>query len=222
MKVDSVNVFRRGLARRGGPRPFVLPPAGSSLPRPPVSKFEYLSVLVSIVIGLGISSLLSGAARLIQLRHRARMYLPTLVWMGILFLANVQIWWVAFDRRDVEEWNFFLFLLYLLIPIGAVVLSYLVLPDLGDEDQVDLKASYFENRSWFFGIFAALPVVSLVEEWVHDGRVPWDVDAAFRVVFSATALLAARSRSETFHAVNAALAAALFLAYVALLFLRLA
>lgn len=187
-----------------------------------MSKFEYLSVLVSIVIGLGISNLLSGAARLIQLRNRARMYLPTLVWMGILFLANVQIWWVAFDRREVEEWNFFLFLLYLLIPMGAVVLSYLVVPDLGDEDEVDLKASYFENRGWFFGIFAALPVVSLAEESIKDGAVPRDADALFRVAFAATALLAARSRSEGYHAFNAALAAALFCAYVAMLFLRLA
>ncbi len=186
-----------------------------------MSKFEYLSVLVSIVIGLGISSLLSGAARLIQLRRRARMYLPTLVWMGVLFLANVQIWWVAFDRREVEEWNFFMFLLYLLIPMGAVVLSYLVLPDLGDEDEVDLKASYFENRGWFFGIFAALPVISLVEETVRDGAFPRDADALFRVVFAAMALLAARIRGETYHAVNAGVAAALFCAYVAMLFSRL-
>ncbi len=187
-----------------------------------MSKFEYLSVLVSIVIGLGISSLLSGAARLIQLRRRARMYLPTFVWMGILFLANVQIWWVAFDRREVEEWNFFMFLLYLLIPMGAVVLSYLVLPDLGDEDEVDLKASYFENRVWFFGIFAALPLISLAEETARDGAFPRDADALFRVVFAALALLAARIRGETYHAVNAAVAAALFCAYVAMLFSRLA
>jgi len=187
-----------------------------------VSKFEYLSVLVSIVIGLGISHLLSGAARLIQLRRRTRMYLPTLLWTGILFLLNVQIWWVAFDRRRTEDWNFFEFLLYLLIPVGAVVLSYLVLPELGDEDEVDLRASYFENRGWFFGIFAAIPVVSLVEETVRDGAFPTDLDAAFRVVFTLLALLAARVRGEAFHLLSAVLALVLFAAYVAVLFARLA
>jgi hypothetical protein len=187
-----------------------------------VSKFEYLSVLVSIVIGLGISHLLSGAARLIQLRRRARLYLPTLAWMAILFLLNVQIWWVAFDRRDTQDWNFFEFLLYLLIPVGVVVLSYLVLPDLGDEDEVDLRASYFENRGWFFGIFALVPVVSLVEETLRDGRFPLDLDALFRVVFVGLALAAARIRSEAFHAANAALVLVLFGAYVAVLFARLA
>lgn len=187
-----------------------------------MNKFEYLSVLVSIVIGLGISHLLSGAARLIQLRRRARLYLPTLAWMAILFLLNVQIWWVAFDRRRTEDWNFFEFLLYLLIPVGVVVLSYLVLPDLGDEDEVDLRASYFENRGWFFGIFAAIPVISLVEETVRNGSVPTDLDALFRVVFTVLALAAARARSETFHASHAVLALVLFGAYVAMLFARLA
>lgn len=185
-----------------------------------MSKFEYLSVLVSIVIGLGISHLLSGAARLIQLRRRARLYLPTLLWMETLFLANVQIWRVRFDRRETEHWNVFGFLLYLLIPICAVVLSYLVLPDLGDEDEVDLRASYHESRGWFFGIFAAIPVISLAEETHRDGRFPLDLDALFRVVFVGLALAAARIRSEAFHAANAALSPVLFAAYAAVLFAR--
>lgn len=187
-----------------------------------MTKFEYLSVLVSIVIGLGISHLLSGAARLIQLRHRARLYLPTFLWMAVLFLANVQIWWVAFDRREADDWNFFLFLLYLLIPITAVVLSYLVVPDLEGEPEVDLKASYFENRTWFFGLVAFLPAVSLAEETAREGSVPRDADAVFRVVFLAAALVASRGRSERYHLLNALLSLAFFCSYVAVLFLRLA
>ena len=35
-----------------------------------MGQFEYLSVLVSIIIGLALAQLLSGAARLVQLRHR--------------------------------------------------------------------------------------------------------------------------------------------------------
>lgn len=187
-----------------------------------MSKFEYLSVLVSIIVGLGISHLLSGTARLIQLRRRARLYLPTFLWMALLFLANVQIWWVAFERRDSGEWNFFLFLLYLLIPITAVVLSYLIVPDVEGEPAVDLKASYYENRVPFFLLTAFLPAISLVEETVRNAAIPRDSDAAFRVVFLAAALVAAGVRSERYHVFNAVLALGIFCAYVAVLFLRLA
>ena len=64
-----------------------------------MTPFEYLSVLVSIIVGLALTQLLSGAARLIQLRRRVVMHPATLWWMASLFLINVQVWWVAFERR---------------------------------------------------------------------------------------------------------------------------
>lgn len=186
-----------------------------------MTQFEYLSVLVSIIIGLGLSHLLSSTARLIQLRHRARLYGPTLCWMALLFLAHIQIWWVAFDRRGDAEWNFFSFLLYLLIPITVFVLSYLIVPDLEGGGQVDLKASYYGNRVWVFGLFGLLPLISLGEEYVHDDRIPMDADLLFRLGFLALALCGAGIRSERYHAVNAGLGLLLFFLYIFVLFLQL-
>ena len=54
-----------------------------------MTQFEYLSVLVSIIVGLALTQLLSGAARLIQLRRRVRMHAPTLLWMATLFLIDI-------------------------------------------------------------------------------------------------------------------------------------
>jgi hypothetical protein len=186
-----------------------------------VSQFEYLSVLVSIIIGLALTQLLSGAARLIQLRHRIRMHGPTLWWMLVLFLIDIQVWWVAFERRGNEEWHYFSFLLYLLIPVMLFLLSYLVLPDLGDEDTADLAANFDDNRAWYFGLLAAIPLVSLLEQFVRGAGVAVDADAGFRVVFAAAALVAGRIRSTRFHLWNAIAMLALFLGYVAMLFLRL-
>jgi hypothetical protein len=185
-----------------------------------MSQFEYLSVLVSIIVGLALTQLLSGVARLIQLRRRVRPHATTLCWVVLLFLVDTQIWWAAFERRDSPEWNFFSFLLYLLMPILAFMLSYLVLPELGEEDEIDLAANFEDNRPWFFALLALLPCVSLVEEGVRGGlRV--DSDAAFRVVFAAMALVASRVRSARFHLWNAFVALFLICAYVAMLFLRL-
>jgi hypothetical protein len=186
-----------------------------------MSKFEYLSVLTSIIIGLALANLLSGAARLIQLRHRVRPHATTSCWMAMLFLANMQIWWVAFERRDSAAFSFFAFLLYLAMPIGVFLASYLVLPDLGDEDQADLAANFDANRPWFFGVLGAVPVVSLLEEGLRDGRPPLDADAAFRVLFAVFCVVAACIRSPRFQFWNAMLTLACFVAYVATLFLQL-
>lgn len=40
---------------------------------------EHLSVLVSIIVGPGLTLLLSSTARLIRVRRRVRLYLPTFV-----------------------------------------------------------------------------------------------------------------------------------------------
>jgi hypothetical protein len=186
-----------------------------------MSQFEYLSVLISIIIGLAITQLLSGAARLIQIRRRVRLHAATLCWMVSMFLLDTQIWWVAFERQDNVDWNFFLFLLYLLMPIGAFLLSYLVLPELGDEDSADLAANFEENRPWFFGVLALLPGISLLEEWSHDARLPLDGDVAFRIGFIALSLAGARIRNARFHFWYALVALALICAYIAVLFLRL-
>lgn len=186
-----------------------------------MTKFEYLSVLTSIIIGLALANLLSGAARLIQLRKRTRPHATTLCWMAMLFLANVQIWWVAFERREAKEFSFFAFLLYLMMPITMFLVSYLVLPDLGDEDAVDLPANFEGNRVWFFGLLGLVPAVSLIEEWMNNGAVPLDTDAAFRIVFVALCVIAACIRSVRFHLWNAVFVLAGFVAYISVLFLQL-
>lgn len=186
-----------------------------------MTTFEYLSVLISIVIGLAITQLLSGTARLIQTRTRVRPHATTLLWMAVLFLLDTQIWWAAFERRTVVDWNFFLFLFYLLQPTIAFLLSFLVLPDLGDEDEIDLAANFAGNRPWFFGLLALLPLISLIDEYVASGAVPRDADVAFRVLFLALALVAGRVRSARAHLWFAVASLLLMCGYVGLLFLHL-
>lgn len=139
----------------------------------------------------------------------------------VAVLVNIQVWWVAFDRRDSTEWAFHGFLLYLLIPNVVFLLSYLVLPQLDDGDCVDLRAIFDGNRRWFFGLMAALPVISLVEEGVRDGRVALDFDAAARVIFLLAALVAGRIGNPRFHLWNAATALIFFCVYIATLFTQL-
>jgi hypothetical protein len=186
-----------------------------------VEQFEYLSVLVSIVIGLAITQLLSGAARLIQLRDRVRPHATTLCWMATLFVIDTQIWWAAFERRETAHWNFFAFLMFLAMPVLAFLASYLVLPELGDEDRPDLAASFDRNRPWFFGCLGAVAVASLAEEAMREGGLPSGGDAMFRVAMALLSLVAARVASPRFQAINAFAVLAAVVAYIGVLFLQL-
>lgn len=110
-----------------------------------MSPFEYLSVLISVIVGLGLSHLLTTSARLLQRRRTVRTYTPTLLWIATLFLLQVQIWWVTYNSRRDTDWNYFSFLLLLAIPVIGYLLCYLVVPPL-DTEIVDLRGNYYENR----------------------------------------------------------------------------
>ena len=50
--------------------------------------FSYLSVLISIILGLGITQLLTGLGRLMQVRRRTRLYGPAVAWVALLLWAG--------------------------------------------------------------------------------------------------------------------------------------
>ncbi len=177
-----------------------------------MSPFEYLSVLISVIVGLGLSHLLTSAARLIQRRRQVHVYAPTLLWMATLFIVQIQIWWVAYDERTELQWTFFSFLGSLVIPVIGYLLCYVLVPDLEGE-VVDLRASYHQNRAWFFGLVVVALLVSFGKD-LPSGGILLDTNTMFRVVFIGLGLVAIFVRREWFHLVNAVVALMLFCAYV--------
>jgi hypothetical protein len=130
--------------------------------------FDYLSILVSIIVALGITALLSNAARYIRLRDEIVGYAPAAVWGVTLFLLLVQIWWVSFYRRDIGSFTFFGFILYLMIPVLVALLSHLVLSDLapgtnveGEFLKVRTGSTRFDANFAFRCEFLALAAVGL-------------------------------------------------------------
>jgi hypothetical protein len=69
--------------------------------------FSYLSVLLSIAVGLGLSPFRAGAAQLVRYRAAVRSYTPALLWMAMLFLLHVQVWWSVYDLRRAKVWTSF-------------------------------------------------------------------------------------------------------------------
>ncbi len=132
--------------------------------------FSYLSVLTSIILGLGIARILTGIGKMLQGRQYVRVYSVHLLWSLNLFLYIVLIWWVLYRWQSRQDWTFFLFLFLLLSPTVAFLESILLFPD-SNEPVLDLKQQFFANRPWFFGLAALLPPLdaldTLLKGWDH-------------------------------------------------------
>jgi hypothetical protein len=72
--------------------------------------FNYVAVLVSIVIGLGVTRVLSQLSEAIQAQDRQRNYWVHTLWMINLFIFLMLSWWVFYRWKAAPEWNFFLFM----------------------------------------------------------------------------------------------------------------
>ncbi|MBL4583488.1 MAG: hypothetical protein JKX83_02620 [Pseudomonadales bacterium] len=128
--------------------------------------FEYVMVIVSIITGLGLSTILTGIGELIQGRKIIRVYGIHLIWVGFIFLLQVELWWVWWELRSRIEWDLASFFLLLSHPIVLYVLSIMAFPNISMGDEIDLKEYYYENRTWFFGVFSIYPALNLVRDFV--------------------------------------------------------
>lgn len=186
-----------------------------------MDEFGYLSVLLSIILGLAVTQILTGFRGLVLTRTRVRTYWPVIVWGILILLICTQNWWSMFGLRDRHVWTFLQFAMVLLNTILIYMMAALVFPDFSGDEIVDLRESYFGHRAWFYAIAAATTIVSITKERILEGRMPTPMNLAFQMFFTAMAVIAAIVRNETFHKTVALMASALFVLYIVLLFARL-
>lgn len=186
-----------------------------------MGQFEYLSVLISIILGLAIAQILTGYRGLVLRRARVRGYWPSLVWTVVLLLIAVQSWWAMFGLRGLTAWTFADLAIVLAQTIVLYMLTGLVLPEFFAEPQVDLRKHYFGHRRLFFGGVILLVAVSLAKDRVIAGHLPAAPNLVFQILLALAAAGAVLTRRAWYHQALAPVALAGFLAYISALFARL-
>jgi hypothetical protein len=182
-----------------------------------LTAFEHISVLISIVIGFAITTLLAGAVRLVHRRDSVIWYWPSALWMVTLLIIDVQVWWSRFGWRGLQTWTFETFIAMLLVPIGAYVLSALLVAEPA-EMPIDLRKEYFGRRQVFFGVLIATIAVSYLPDVLVTGRLGNPADVWTKATMMAVNVPALFSANEMYHKFLAVFALLIFCGYVAALF----
>jgi hypothetical protein len=126
--------------------------------------FEYLSVLISIIIALGMTRVLAGVGEMLQARRHRRIYWVHVVWIVNLFVCLVVTWWIFYRWRNQQSWTFYLFVFVLISPTIMYLASMLLFPREGSGDEsIDYKAHYYANHRAFFAIFSMFAVIDVAD-----------------------------------------------------------
>ena len=185
-----------------------------------MDEFSYLSVLLSVILGLAVTQILQGFRGLLLSRARIKIYWPVIGWAFLLLLVCVQNWWSMFGMRLRHDWTFEQFAIVLLQTILIYMMAGLVFPDLFGEAAVDLRENFFAHRGWFFSLGLANIVVSVCKDLVLSGSLPNPTNLTFHVVFGVTLLIGALTRREGYHKTLVVTGIAVFILYIVLLFGR--
>jgi hypothetical protein len=127
-----------------------------------VDLFEYVGVLISIVVGLALAHILTGVTRTLQTLARVRLYWVHSLWTLNIIVYLVFFWWFIYHWSGVEQWNFFLFVFLLLYAVALYLISALLFPaELSPG--FDFKEHFYRIRPWVFGFLTLAYVLDVLE-----------------------------------------------------------
>lgn len=127
--------------------------------------FEYVIILISIVIGLALTHLMQGLAGLIQNPGRERMWWVHLVWVAYMFLSIVFWWWWEFQLQHIKTWSFALYLFVVFYAFYLYLICAVLFPR--DLDGYEGYREYFlALRGWFFGLLIGWSVIDTIDTWI--------------------------------------------------------
>jgi hypothetical protein len=183
--------------------------------------FAYLSVLISIILGLAVTQVLQGYRALLLARGRIHADPAPLIWSGLVLLFAAQAWWASFGLNSREHWEFTDFIA-ILIQMGLLyMLSALILPDVPNDEPIDLALHFERHRRSFYIFLIAMLASSIGKEAVLEHRLTAPLNLGFHLLLAAIAAAGIFVAGRKLQLVLALLATAGFLAYVVLLFARL-
>jgi len=116
--------------------------------------FNYVTAIVMLIIGLGLTHLLGDVVYAFQDRRRTKPDWVPFVWAALIFAAQMQFLWAIYELQDlIPQWTVFefaglLFMALLLFTAGALVVPR------DNQEGSDGWALFLENGRWSLAVMA--------------------------------------------------------------------
>ncbi len=136
-----------------------------------MTDFEFLSVLISIVVGFGLTHLLGGLGHAYHFRRVNKMDAVHVAWTITVFFVLVLNWWVFLLWRGFNAWTFSVFFTIILWTTSLYVMALALYPPRLSKD-VDYRAMFEANRTWFLSTFTIMCLLDLIVTFMREQAIP--------------------------------------------------
>lgn len=127
-----------------------------------ISAFEYVSILVSIILGLGITQILSAFSDLLYHFKKITFYYPHSIWIGFVLFLHIQDWFVTYQLKDKTVWRLPELFFILLYPISLFIAAKMLLPTNEEEERFNMKIFYQTQFPMIFSVISVSIVLSIL------------------------------------------------------------
>jgi len=143
----------------------MIPPEGHDI-------YFHVRVLIGLVLGLGLTRILTGVTKIVQHPGHKKLYAPHLLWVAVILVSAVHFWWFEFGLIHIRTWRFELFVFVLFYAFLFFLTASLLFPD--EMGEFASYEDYFlSRRRWFFGLLAATVPIDLIDT-LAKGRAYYD------------------------------------------------
>lgn len=181
--------------------------------------FDYFGVLVSVMLGMALTHLLKGLAKLVQTRHESSIYWVHIVWTLNVFIFVLAIWWGMFWWRGLQDWTVEWFF-FISIYATALYLwaSLLYPPDF--PRGFAFENWFFDNKHWFFGAQTLVLLLDIPETFEKSVLGLRPVPRQYELLMPVLLLIAVTGFFSNSRRVHAGLAVSWLIATLSYLFLN--
>jgi hypothetical protein len=136
--------------------------------------FHWISVILSLVLGLGITRLLSSAVAVFRSRKNVQLDWIPLVWGACIFLWQIQFWWAIIELAPkINTWTPVQFLALLGLPLLLFVAAALILPPAELQSGESLSEEFERDGRWALLFLSVYFFLATGENWYFWNTPPF-------------------------------------------------
>ena len=164
-----------------------------------MSVFEYIMVLVSIIVGLGITHIIKNIVFQLQ-QNDVRFYWVHFLWCLNIFFVLIFFWWWQYNYVAIDEWTFGLYLFIVFFALLYFILASFLF---SSKEIKSYKDHFYGNRKWFFSLLALSIIVDYGDTALKGFEYFLNRGTTYHIgvfIFTSLSIYASRSNNERYHA----------------------
>ena len=158
-----------------------------------ISPFEYVTILISIILGLGITQILSSLAEILYDYKQVKFFWAHTIWVVLILYIHIQEWFILYELKDYYTWKLPVFLFVLLYPITLYLAAKMLFPVINKGQMIDLKSFFLINYRPLYLLLLICILLSLIFNiWLLN--IDYEKQSFLAILFVTTSVLLFRKK----------------------------